>query len=37
MWIVYYKSIIIEVPTETEAIEYCNEHEGYRYYYVPDR
>lgn len=35
MWIVYNKEDSpehgFEVPTEQEAIEYCNENKGYKY------
>lgn len=38
MWIVYWHSDSwqcgFEVPTETEAVVYCEENEGYRYVYV---
>lgn len=38
MWIVYWHSDSwqcgFEVPTETEAVEYCEENEGYRYIWV---
>lgn len=36
MWLVYRNNIrySFEVPTETEAIEYCKENEGYKYTYV---
>lgn len=31
MWIVYSNSISFEVPTEDEAIEYCDENTGFQY------
>lgn len=38
MWIVYFHEDSwqcgFEVPTEKEAVEYCEENEGYRYIYV---
>lgn len=38
MWIVYFHEDDwrqgFEVPTEREAVEYCEENEGYRYVYI---
>lgn len=38
MWMVYFHEDTwqcgFEVPTEKEAVEYCEENEGYRYVYI---
>jgi len=31
MWIVYSGREAFEVPTEDEAIEYCNDNNGFQY------
>lgn len=37
MWIVYNKHCGFEVPTESEAIEWCKEHRDYKYYWMGKR